>query len=299
MSRPSSCRSVVVNGEETPIRYWKDNVKELVNQYLMEFPNGVKRTYIYTHLPANFRYNTMLAGLCNLCDEFGYANYDKFATFLNGLERATVTSLRDIKGKVIRHQQFMKCKFSKQAERHSPCLELCMDHAFGECNQSHDSCSEAVVLHEVAKSVNVLLEAMPSADDRKKLSEELKSLMTVHEQYVGHLLRTKHQADYYKFILNNLQPGEAVVIVDYKMKLELGVRTREIQRDWYGKRGLSLHGFLVIAQVAEEEKRTEVIDLWSEDTKQDAWFSQSAMDVGFRWLEKELPGFQVYLFSGE
>lgn len=299
VSRPSSCRSVVVNGEETPIRYWKDNVKELVNQYLMEFPNGVKRTYIYTHLPANFRYNTMLAGLCNLCDEFGYANYDKFATFLNDVERATVTSLRDIKGKVIRHQRFMKTQFSKQAEIHSPYLELCMDHAFGECNQAHDSCSDAVVLHEVVKSVNELLATIPSADDRKKLSEELKSLMTAHEQYVGHLLRTKHQADYYKFILNNLQPGEAVVIVDYKMKLELGVCTREIQRDWYGKRGLSLHGFLVIAQVAEEEKRTEVIDLWSEDTKQDAWFTQSAMDVGFRWLEKELPGFRVYLFSGE
>ena len=28
-------------------------------------------------------------------------------------------------------------------------------------------------------------------------------------------------------------------------------------------------------------------------------FTQSAMDVGFRWLEKELPGFRVYLFSDE
>ena len=42
-----------------------------------------------------------------------------------------------------------------------------------------------------------------------------------------------------------------------------------------------------------------MIDLWSEDTKQDAWFCQSVMDVGFHWLEKELPGFQLYLFSGE
>jgi len=81
------------------------------------------------------------------------------------------------------------------------------------------------------------------------------------------------------------------------MKLELGVRTREIQRDWYGKRGISLHGFLVIAKVSETEKRTEVIDLWSEDTKQDAWFSQSAMDIGFNWMAKELPNFRVYLFS--
>ena len=88
-------------------------------------------------------------------------------------------------------------------------------------------------------------------------------------------------------------------VVDYKMKLELNVRTRKIQGDWYGKRGISLHGFLAIAQVSETERRTEVIDLWSEDTKQDAWFSQSAMDVCFRWMEKEFPGFRVYLFSGE
>ena len=63
--------------------------------------------------------------------------------------------------------------------------------------------------------------------------------MKVHEQYVAHLLRTKHQGGYHQFVLNNLQPGEALVIVDYKMKLELGVRTREIQRDWYEKRGIS------------------------------------------------------------
>lgn len=43
----------------------------------------------------------------------------------------------------------------------------------------------------------------------------------------------------------------------------------------------------------------EVIDLWSKDTKQDAWFTQSALDVGFRWLETAYPGFSVYLFSGK
>ena len=48
VSRASSCRSVLVQGEETVVRYWQDTVKGLVNQYLLEFPNGVKRTYIYT-----------------------------------------------------------------------------------------------------------------------------------------------------------------------------------------------------------------------------------------------------------
>ena len=74
VSRPSSCRSVLVQEEETAVRYWQDTVKGLVSQYLLEFPNGVKRTYIYTHLPVNFRMNTMLAGLWNLCHDFGHSN---------------------------------------------------------------------------------------------------------------------------------------------------------------------------------------------------------------------------------
>ena len=83
---------------------------------------------------------------------------------------------------------------------------------------------------------------------------------------------------------NKLQPGEAVVIIDYKMKLQLGIRLPEIQRDWYGKRGISLNGLLATAQVDENKIVSEVLDLWSEDTKQDSWFTQSAMDAGLLWM---------------
>ena len=92
---------MVVDGQETPIRYRKDSVKELVNQYLLEYPNGVKRTYIYTHLPSYFRYNIMLAGLCNLCDEFGYSNFEKFASFLAVVETATNVSMKEMRTKVL------------------------------------------------------------------------------------------------------------------------------------------------------------------------------------------------------
>ena len=112
VSRPSSCRSIMVNNEEIPVRYWKDSIKDLVNQYLLEFPGGVKRTYIYSHLPPNFRYNTTLAGLCNLCDEYGYSNYENFASILDDAGRATTASGSELKGKLVKHQQFMKTKFS-------------------------------------------------------------------------------------------------------------------------------------------------------------------------------------------
>jgi len=68
--------------------------------------------------------------------------------------------------------------------------------------------------------------------------------------------------------------------------------------DWYGKRGISLHGCYVMAKVSDNEKTSEVFDLWSEDTKQDAFFTQSMLDMCFTWLKRTFRGFAVYLFSG-
>ena len=50
----------------------------------------------------------------------------------------------------------------------------------------------------------------------------------------------------FSYVLKSLKAGEAVVVIDYKMKLELGMHSREIQHDWYGKHGISLHSFYVI-----------------------------------------------------
>ena len=91
ISRPSSCRSVLVDGEETAVHYWLDTVKATVDQYLLEFPGGVKRTYIYTHLPTNFRTNTMLAGLCNICDEYGHGNFDSMKELVQEVAGKTST----------------------------------------------------------------------------------------------------------------------------------------------------------------------------------------------------------------
>lgn len=81
----------------------------------MEFPNGIKRTYIYTHLPATFRYNTILAGLCNLCDENGQKNFEKILAIIVELEVASKQSLKDSNDMVLKYQQYLKTNFSKQA----------------------------------------------------------------------------------------------------------------------------------------------------------------------------------------
>lgn len=297
IARASSCQSVLVEGEETAVRYWQDSVKNIVQQYRLEFSNGVKRSYVYTHLPCNFRMSTMLAGLCNLCNDFGHSNFDAFCSVakdVSNIDGSTLDSAHFVKN-MRQYQTFLKKTFSKSAERHSTCKELCMNYAFGSCSEDHpDYCTELTSFYDACEALSSALEPCEPGV-QLKFQEKVADAINTHWEYISHLLRTKHQADYYQF----LKPGECVVVVDYKMKLELGKRTREIQRDWYGKRGISLHGFYVVAKMEENERSAEVIDLWSEDTKQDTWFTQSALDICFSWLERAFPGFRVYLFSGK
>lgn len=116
ISRPSSCRSVIVDDKETGVRYWQDSVKNIVQQYLLEFPNGVKRTYIYTHLPKNFRMNSMLAGLCNICYDDGHTNFEKLASLVSNIakelrnEEALPVLLKSLEA----HQKYLKTGFAKQ-----------------------------------------------------------------------------------------------------------------------------------------------------------------------------------------
>ena len=121
VSRASSYCSVMVEGEETAVRYWQDTIKGLVDQYLLEFPNGVKRTYIYIHLPTNFHMDMMLAGLCDLCDDFGHSNFDELCPLIEEISSMcpdlNVSSMiKDVRA----YQTFLKTKFSKLAQKQSP-----------------------------------------------------------------------------------------------------------------------------------------------------------------------------------
>ena len=127
-------------------------------------------------------------------------------------------------------------------------------------------------MYDVHSSLMKIIESLSDDDPvRADLKSRMDEKKDDHFDYLGHQLSTKHQWGYYKYVQKNLKPGECVVAIDYEMKLELGKRSREIQRDWYGRRGLSLHGCYVAAQVRESEKSSEVLDLWCGDTKQNAF----------------------------
>ena len=134
----------------------------------------------------------MLAGLCNLCGDYGHSNYDKMQS-LSDIERSASISLKEEKAKVTKHQQFLTTQFGKIVERHSPCLELCMAHAFGSCSEAHpNSCPDVVALVQVEKVVQEHIGRIADRSECDRLKEELKEVMTSCVLYTSHLLRTRH-----------------------------------------------------------------------------------------------------------
>ena len=175
--------------------------------------------------------NTMLAGLCNICDAFGHSNFDELCLFIEevcshcpGLNGSTLIK------HVRNYQTLVKTKFFKLAQGHSSCLELCQTRAFASCSEEHQAvCTDINPNYNVHSSLLQSVESLSDESAKSDLKAQLQEMFKVHYDYLAHLLRTKHQGDYYKYVTKNLRPGEYVMIIDYKMKLELGKRVRKIR----------------------------------------------------------------------
>ena len=88
--------------------------------------------------------------------------------------------------------------FHIQSKTHSSCLELCMTHAFKECSQVHDSLSpKFCTFYEIHSLLSTAI-STTSAEKQSSFTERLQDWTTTFWDYVGHILRTKHQGDYYR-----------------------------------------------------------------------------------------------------
>lgn len=85
-----------------------------------------------------------------------------------------------------------------KAQTHSSCLELCMRHAFSTCTQSHNEWStEFGVFYDIHSLVSAAIARTPT-EKQTAYSEQLEEFTSTFWDYVGHMLRTKHQGDYYR-----------------------------------------------------------------------------------------------------
>ena len=120
--------------------------------------------------------------------------------------------------------------------------------------------------------------------------------------YIGHIVRGKYQREQFLTDINILSPGQAVMVADYMMKL-LFQKLFEPQKDWFAKKGVSLHGSMFIFKKEENgELFTEFHDLYSEsDDKQNWYFSASCLEESiknFKKLHPEMSSIALWTDNG-
>lgn len=163
---------------------------------------------------------------------------------------------------------------------HSPCICHCLSYAFDDCNHSHlNICSDC-------KDFFLFFELL-----RKNLTLEHHDILENYEKrliyFLAHHARKTYLNYQFKINLQELDQDSALLVVDFKMRILLQ-SSRETKAAFFGKRGWTLHSVLVYTKNDDNTTlNVEAFDHWSNDTKQDAWFTASSLHIVLENLEKK------------
>lgn len=179
-------------------------------------------------------------------------------------------------------------KFSSELQQHSACPFHCMELLLNEkssCKNHHEICQECIQRFTLFDDLLATINVSSLNPARKKYYRELFIILQGNlDLYIAHLVRGKHQRTQFMKDIEELKPGHAIVVCDYMMKLLLE-KFREPQRDWYGKKGVSVHGSMFFFKTKEsgEDIMVEIHDVFSNgDCTQNWYFSPSAFEATFK-----------------
>ena len=176
-------------------------------------------------------------------------------------------------------------KFITELESESNCPFHCMSWLLdesGSCEYSSE-CSVCIERFHLFDDINATILSTQLSNDRK--AYYVKSIHKVQENlqaYIGHLVRGKYQRMRFMKEIEQLQPGETIAVSDYMMKLLLQ-KFREPQRDWYAKKGVSVHGTMFFYKSSDSGQiEVEIHDVFSNgDCVQNWFFTASAFEATF------------------
>ena len=150
------------------------------------------------------------------------------------------------------------CKHRSQKSHLPPC---------NECTECFKLISDLLTMHEEVTS-GIQCPNSRQGDTLLRLGEEIHQCKRNLEDYRAHIVQKWwegiEEASFYK----NLKPGEAAVICDWKMKI-LERFFRENMQRFFGKKGFSCLGFMVVFGSNDENKEVKYFFFLSEDTCQD------------------------------
>jgi len=174
--------------------------------------------------------------------------------------------------------------------QHTLCLNHCLLYAFGECEEEHnlfckDCTSLFVTLNEI--KISGLINAKEFEEYQDKLL-----------YYLSHQLRKIYLNSQFNAALRELKNNDAVLICDYKMKVN-PKSSHETKGEFFGKEGWTLHTILVITKSSDNnELIVRAFDHWSDDGKQDAWFTASAFDAVLSKIGEGIEHIRIFSDNG-
>lgn len=272
------------------------------------------KTKFYEGLQAgNFKELVEMAGLCNICTENGAENFAKLDVLLASLEEhwhkhnTTQCPIPDLALRAKQYKGYLLSDFNNHLEIHSECATHCMRWYLSPepaCSSVHPhschSCNERWSLFSEIKNVMDCLNVEQS--EKIVIQQNLDQIEESLHIYISHLVRGKYQRCQCLSQINNLKKGETIIVVDYMMKLPFQ-RLHKPQKDWFGKKGVSLHGAMFIFRdYADGPLMTEFHDNFSEnDDRQNWFFSASCIEqsiVNFKKLHPEVVSATLWSDNG-
>ncbi|RHZ64643.1 hypothetical protein Glove_321g25 [Diversispora epigaea] len=279
-----------------PILYLQDHKQMLWEKFHEFYPTGMKRTAFMTRLQGSrYVYQDNLGGLCSECNECGYEVFGEITALIkSNINDEIIRKELLANSQILR--RYIRRNFSKQFQilptgeaQHNSCISHCLRYAFGSCNFSHpDTCFNCEMIFSFFNKMKEYLSS--------ELYEQLDGYQKKLIKWMGHHARKTYLNKQVQVSLDELDNDGAVLIVDYKMKI-VPQTARETKKDWYGKRGWALHTVLVYTKDLNlNQLNVHAFDHWSDDTRQDAWFTASSLHAALEILDKK-PKWITILFD--
>ncbi|RHZ85233.1 hypothetical protein Glove_69g36 [Diversispora epigaea] len=233
-----------------PILYLQDHKQALWKKFHEQYPDGMQRTSFMTRLEdGRFQYKEDLEGLCMMCNEYGYLVFSEIEKIID-INIIDSNIQKELTNELQFIRRYLRRDFSKKLQ---------IDNLG---NAIHNSCISHCLKYAF------------------EYQKQLISFMSHHarKSYLNAQLNSK---------LYQLDSEGALLIVDYKMKILLK-SARETKSEFFGKRGWSLHSILAYTKDIETNNfNIQAYNHWSNDTKQDAWFTASSLHGVIETLEKK------------
>ena len=236
------------------------------------------------------------AGLCNICTELGAENFilvDKLLTRLGEMLRSQgkpdITP--ELMNKAKKLKGYLLSEFQANLKIHNDCATHCAslwlsdDPPCGNLARHQETCQSCLQIFHLIREIKCA-----NYSNDPQIAQEVAQIEEYVNNYIGHIVRGKYQREQFLKDINNLSPGQAVMVADYMMKL-LFQKLFEPQKDWFAKKGVSLHGSMFLFKKEENGKLfTEFHDLYSEsDDKQNWYFSASCLEESIKNFKKLHP----------